>query len=116
MTTASSSLAARAQSRWAAIRREAAQRLRGRGPLPREEWIDLEGAVQGTLQPVQPQSGFRENLRENLALAARGRSTGLAVAPPTEVRQSLYLGITAGLLAVAIAALLVFSRYRATTD
>jgi hypothetical protein len=30
-----------------------------------------------------------------------------------DVRESLYLGITAGLLAVAIAALVVFSRYRA---
>ncbi len=99
------------------MRGRAWQWLRGprsTGPAGRREGMgDLEGAVQSTLAPVRPQSGFRENLRENLALAARGRATGLAVDAEPDVRQSLYLGITAGLLAVAIAALVVFSRYRA---
>lgn len=82
----------------------------------RENLVDLEGAVQSTLAPVQPQSGFRENLRENLALAARGRAVGLAVDAERGVRKSLILGIIAGLLAVAIAALVVSSRYRAAEE
>ena len=72
----------------------------------------LEGAVQVALPPVRPPARFRESLRENLALAARRKMSGLAIEYPRPFRDGMVLGISVGLVAATVAALVLFLRAR----
>ncbi|MFH1086559.1 MAG: hypothetical protein V1772_12465 [Chloroflexota bacterium] len=77
-----------------------------------EEFEGLEDAMLGTMSPVAPSSGFRSRLRDNLALAARQRSVGLAVEYPAPVRQGIILGLSAGVAAAMVALLLILWQSR----
>ena len=96
------------------LRKRMGDRLRVMGLLPYspEGFEPLEGAVQGALPPVEPSNGFREGLRDNLAIAARRRISGLVVEYPSPFRQIIILGISAGLVAATIATLLLVRRTR----
>lgn len=72
----------------------------------------LEGAVQAVLRPVEPSDRFRENLRDNLSFAARRKMAGLVVEHPRPFREGIVLGISAGLLVVTIATLVLVLRSR----
>jgi hypothetical protein len=72
----------------------------------------FEGAVQGALRPVEPSPTFREGLRGNLSLAAQHKVSGLVVEYPKPFREGIILGLFTGLLAAAVAALLLVIRSR----
>ncbi|HUV94775.1 MAG TPA: hypothetical protein VMX14_08115 [Anaerolineae bacterium] len=72
----------------------------------------LESAMRIALCPVVPSSSFREALRRNLSFAVQGRMLGLSVEYAKPFRQGIILGVSAGLLAAAIAALVVVFRWR----
>ena len=89
-------------------------RLRGADPLSRnsQSLHPLESAMRIALRPVVPSSSFREALRRNLSFATQGRMLGLSVEHPRPFRQGIILGVSAGLLAAAIATLVVVFRWR----
>jgi len=89
-------------------------RLQGAEPLSRnsESPDPLESAMRIALRPVVPSSSFREALRRNLSFATQGRILGLSVENPKPFRQGIILGVSAGLLAAAIATLVVVFRWR----
>jgi hypothetical protein len=102
-------------SDWVVITRQMAlQTLRSTGLIDQsaEELVPMEGAVQDAFSPISPPDGFRENLRENLLLAAQQRSSGLAIEYPTPFREGIILGISAGILAALVAALVLVLRSR----
>lgn len=72
----------------------------------------FESAVQGVLRPVEPSARFRESLRGNLALAVQHKAAGLVIEYPKPFREGIILGVSTGLLAAAIAAILLFFRLR----
>lgn len=82
----------------------------------RENGLDslgsLEGAVQVALPPVRPPARFRESLRENLALAAQRKMSGLVIEYPRPFREGMVLGISVGIAAATAAALVVLLRSR----
>jgi hypothetical protein len=78
-----------------------------------EELEDLESAMEGALhQQVHPSSDFRRQLRHNLDLAAKQRCSGLAIEYNRPIRQGLILGVSAGLLAAALTAVIFVIRGR----
>ena len=89
-------------------------RLQGAEPLSRNSQPPdpLESAMRIALRPVVPSSSFREALRRNLSFATQGRILGLSVENPKPFRQGIILGVSAGLLAAAIATLVVVFRWR----
>ena len=72
----------------------------------------LASAARAALRPVVPSSGFREALRSNLSFAVRQKMVGLSVECPKPFRQRIILGLSAGLLAAAMATLLLVLRSR----
>ncbi len=96
--------------RWKRLR----DRLWMAGVLPYspEGLEPLEGAMQDVLPPVEPSDSFRQGLRDNLAIAAQRRISGLVVEYPNPFRQVIILGISAGLVAATIATLLLVRRTR----
>jgi hypothetical protein len=74
----------------------------------------VEDAVQVALHPVEPSADFRQSLHSNLAMAAQHRMAGLVIEYPHPFRESLILGISAGLLAATLAVLLLVLRSRST--
>ena len=70
-------------------------------------WDRLEGEMQLALTPVRPSPGFREGLRSNLTLAAQRRMSDLVIEYPKPYRQGIILGVSAGLLAATIAAVVL---------
>ncbi|MGI5915577.1 MAG: hypothetical protein ACOX9A_03910 [Anaerolineae bacterium] len=101
-----------------ATRRKALQMLRSVGLIPErpEALGQIEGAVQGAFSPIHPPAQFRESLRQNLMLAAQQRSSGLSIEYPTPVRESIILGVSAGVLAALVAVLVLVLRSRATAS
>jgi hypothetical protein len=77
-----------------------------------EEIDHLESVMGGALHQVHPSSGFRSHLRDNLALAAQQRMAGLAIEYPRPLRQAVLLGVSAGLLAAIVTALVFILRGR----
>jgi hypothetical protein len=75
-----------------------------------EELDQLESAMGGAMHQVRPSTDFRSHLRDNLALAARQRVSGLAIEYPPPVRQGIILGLSAGLLAATVTALVFILR------
>jgi hypothetical protein len=73
---------------------------------------DIEGAVRGALTPVKPPPGFRDNLHNNLQLAAKGRISGLALEHPKPYREGILIGLSAGLLAILTAIITIILRVR----
>ena len=90
------------------------QTLQEAGLWPRHQntFNQLEGAVQEALSPVRPPANFRQGLRENLALAAKGKMSGLAIEYPKPFREGIILGISAGFLAAIITTLVIILRSR----
>ena len=72
----------------------------------------LEGRMQMALPPVKPPTDFRQRLRDNLELAAQRKTSGLMIEYPKPFRESIILGISAGILTtvVTILVLVFFSR------
>ena len=68
--------------------------------------------MQGALRPVEPSASFREGLRGNLALAAQHKMAGLVVEYPKPFREGIVLGLSTGLLAAAIAVIVLLFRSR----
>ena len=102
------------RKRFADLRKRAGDRLRTMGFLPcsLEGIQPLEGAVQNALPPVEPSTGFRQALRDNLAIAAQRKMSGLVVEYPSPLRQVVILGISAGIVAATIATLVLVRRAR----
>lgn len=98
-------------------RRRLFQNLRALGVVRvrPEELEDLELAMEGALHQVHPTADFRTHLRQNLALAARQRVSDLAVEYPRPLRQGIILGVSAGLLAATVAAIVFIVRGRAVS-
>lgn len=72
----------------------------------------LENAVQSVLRPVEPSASFRESLRGNLALAMQHKASGLVIEYPKPFREGVLLGVSTGLLALAVAAIALLLRLR----
>jgi len=72
----------------------------------------FEGAVQGALRPVEPSASFRAGLRGNLTLAAQHKMSGLVVEYPKPFREGVILGLSTGLLAAVVTALVLIFRSR----
>ncbi|MBC7235883.1 MAG: hypothetical protein H5T69_08575 [Chloroflexi bacterium] len=81
-------------------------------PLEEEELDQLEGIVRGALSPVKPSPGFRASLHSNLDLAARSHIADLALEYPRPYRQGILLGLSAGLVAVLTAIVVLFLRVK----
>jgi hypothetical protein len=79
---------------------------------PRRVPQGFESAVRGVLRPVEPSASFRESLRGNLALAVQRKAAGLVIEYPKPFREGVILGVSTGLLAAAIAAVVLFFRLR----
>ena len=70
---------------------------------PADPAIDpLEGAMQSALQPVSPSDVFRQQLGENLSLAAQYREEGLSIEESGRARQAILLSASAAVLALSI--------------
>ncbi|MBN1402172.1 MAG: hypothetical protein JXA74_15130 [Anaerolineae bacterium] len=99
-------------SRGERYRRRLFHNLRALGivRIEADELDQLESAVGGALHQVHPSTSFRSHLRDNLTLAAQQRVSGLAIEHPRLARQGIILGLSAGLLAATITALVFILR------
>jgi hypothetical protein len=88
--------------------------LRALGVLrtPAQELEHVEDAMLEALPPIAPRDDFRNQLRDNLALAARQRVANLAIEYPSPVRQGILLGLSAGLATAMFALFLVWRSRR----
>jgi hypothetical protein len=70
----------------------------------------FEGKVQSALHPVEPPTGFRETLRENLRVAERQRQTGMRVEYPKPIRELVLLTLSLGVVVATITTVLLRRR------
>ncbi|HUT19421.1 MAG TPA: hypothetical protein VM366_09680 [Anaerolineae bacterium] len=82
--------------------------LFGRAPAAPEP---LEGAVEKALRPVAPSTDFRQQLRQNLSVAA-ARQGGVTVEDARPYRQALLLSVSAAVLAAGIATVVALTHSR----
>ncbi len=72
----------------------------------------LESAMERTFRPVGPSESFRANLRDNLQVAIQHRADGMVVEYPYILRYRVVLGVSAGVVAAALATLVLMFRPR----
>ena len=72
----------------------------------------LESAMEHTFRPVGPSESFRANLRDNLQVAIQHRADGMVVEYPYILRYRVVLGVSAGVVAAALATLVLMFRPR----
>jgi len=73
----------------------------------------LEDAMGSALPHIHPTDTFRQALAENLSLVAHGQKAGLEIERPRHLREGIILGVSAGLIAAAIAGLILLLHSRA---
>ncbi len=72
----------------------------------------VESAVERTFRPVEPSESFRASLRDNLQVAMQHQADGMVVEYPYVLRYRVVLGVSAGIVATAVAALVLIFRPR----
>jgi hypothetical protein len=79
---------------------------------------EFEIALQRTMRPVNPSNDFRDGLRNNLAVAANRRYSGLEIEARQSYSQGLLVGATLGISAVVVGTLflLIFRPHRKTAE
>lgn len=73
----------------------------------------VELAMERTFRPVEPSATFRASLRDNLQIAVQHQADGMVVEYPYVIRYRVVLGVSAGVVAAAVAALVLIFRPRA---
>jgi len=71
----------------------------------------LELAFEDAFRPVSPSEGFREQLRDNLTLAARHRQQGPIVESRRPYREALLLAVSTTVVAATVAAAFALTRW-----
>lgn len=101
-------------TRFAMLRERLVQRLQALGlwPIPPHAFQSLEGAMQSALPQVRASTSFREGLRENLALAAERKTSGLVIEYQRSFRRLIVLGLSVGVVAAVVTTLVVVFRGR----
>jgi len=83
-------------------------------PVPTEPATSdpLESVIEHTFTPVEPSESFRANLRDNLQIAIQHQADGVVVEYPNVLHYRAVLGVSAGILAAAVATLVLIFRPR----
>jgi hypothetical protein len=81
-------------------------------PNPPKTMDSLESAMEHTFKPVEPSESFRASLRDNLQIAVQHRADGMVVEYPYILRYRAVLGVSAGILAAAVATLIFIFKPR----
>jgi len=72
----------------------------------------VEAAMERTFGHVEPSESFRASLRDNLQIAVQHQADGMVVEYPYTLRYRVVLGISAGVVAAAVTALVLTFRPR----
>jgi hypothetical protein len=80
---------------------------------PTPAFADLvESTMEREFRPVEPSANFRASLRDNLQIAVQHQADGMVIEYPYVLRYRVVLGVSAGVVAAAVAALVLIFRPR----